>query len=131
MPELISPPRIHLSFHALTWNPFCNPFIFMVFHLMGGVPPSSNSAFLGPLPHFVTSLPPYFVTSFLPPLMPQFRGPHESTQELPRLLPAHRPGHRRQCPPAPPASPPLPSPPPASLRLRDHPRRQRHRRRAS
>jgi len=28
-----------LSFHALTWNPFCNPFVFKFMHGMGGVPP--------------------------------------------------------------------------------------------
>ncbi len=27
---------ISLSFHTLTGTPFCNPFVFMVFHLMGG-----------------------------------------------------------------------------------------------
>ncbi len=26
---------ISLSFHTLTGTPFCNPFVFMVFHLMG------------------------------------------------------------------------------------------------
>src|SRR6266852_1521051 len=32
---------ISLSFHTLTGTPFCNPFVFMVFHLMGGVYPRS------------------------------------------------------------------------------------------
>jgi len=32
---------ISLSFHTLTVTPFCNPFVFMVFHLMGGVYPCS------------------------------------------------------------------------------------------
>ncbi len=26
-----------LSFHALTWNPFCNPFVFIFMHVVGGV----------------------------------------------------------------------------------------------
>jgi hypothetical protein len=29
--------KLSLSFHALTNCPFCNPFVLMVFHLMGGV----------------------------------------------------------------------------------------------
>src|SRR5713101_1348408 len=31
-------PPIHypLSFHALTWSPFCNPFVFKFMHGMGG-----------------------------------------------------------------------------------------------
>ena len=37
-----SPPRHTnlsraLSFHALTWNPFCNPFVFKFMHVVGGV----------------------------------------------------------------------------------------------
>ena len=34
-------PPIHypLSSHALTWNPFCNPFVFKFMHGMGGVYP--------------------------------------------------------------------------------------------
>src|SRR5260370_28940587 len=31
---------ISLSFHTLTGTPFCNPFVFMVFHLMGGCTPA-------------------------------------------------------------------------------------------
>ena len=27
-----------LSFHALTWNPFCNPFVFKFMHVVGGTP---------------------------------------------------------------------------------------------
>src|SRR6266852_5144424 len=30
-----------LSFHALMWSPFCNPFAFKFMHVMGGVLPSS------------------------------------------------------------------------------------------
>ena len=38
--ELIPPPRIHLSFQSVAQCPFCNPFVLMVFHLMGVcVPP--------------------------------------------------------------------------------------------
>jgi len=38
-----SPPRHTnlsraLSFHALTWNPFCNPFVLIFIHVMGGYP---------------------------------------------------------------------------------------------
>src|SRR5712692_10860639 len=28
-----------LSFHALMWSPFCNPFAFKFMHVMGGTPP--------------------------------------------------------------------------------------------
>src|SRR6266851_6276502 len=43
-PSWNSPPRHSnliraLSFHALTWNPFCNPFVLIFIHVMGGVPP--------------------------------------------------------------------------------------------
>src|SRR6266851_7350363 len=31
---------ISLSFHTLTGTPFCNPFVSMVFHLMGGCTPA-------------------------------------------------------------------------------------------
>src|SRR5712664_931425 len=31
-----------LSFHALTWNPFCNPSVFTSIHLMGGCTPLST-----------------------------------------------------------------------------------------
>src|SRR5258708_26908729 len=27
-----------LPFHTLTWNPFCNPFVFKFMHVMGGTP---------------------------------------------------------------------------------------------
>jgi hypothetical protein len=41
--ELIPPPRIRLSFQSVAQCPFCNPFVLMVFHLMGGVcPPPSR-----------------------------------------------------------------------------------------
>src|ERR1700687_2516510 len=66
----------------------------------------------------------------MPPLVQQLRGPHEPPQELSRLLPARRPGHRRHCPASPRAPPLLPAPGLASLRLRHHRRRQRHRRRS-
>ena len=38
-----SPPRHTnlsrtFSFHALTWNPFCNPFVLIFIHVMGGYP---------------------------------------------------------------------------------------------
>src|SRR6266851_6051340 len=37
----LTPPSSHRksppSFHALTWNPFCNPFVFIFMHVMGGV----------------------------------------------------------------------------------------------
>src|SRR5438552_19211783 len=33
------PKKSPLSFHALTWNPFCNPFVFTFMRVMGGVPP--------------------------------------------------------------------------------------------
>src|SRR6266851_4512329 len=36
----LTPPSSHRkpppSFHALTWNPFCNPFVFIFMHVMGG-----------------------------------------------------------------------------------------------
>src|SRR5713101_7663028 len=36
----LTPPSSHRksppSFHALTWNPFCNPFVFIFVHVMGG-----------------------------------------------------------------------------------------------
>ena len=31
------PLRIHLCFHALTWDSFCKPFVFKFMHVMGGV----------------------------------------------------------------------------------------------
>src|SRR5260370_18164679 len=31
-----------LSFHALTWNPFCKPFVFTFMHVMGGGTPSPS-----------------------------------------------------------------------------------------
>src|SRR6266481_5985455 len=38
----LTPPSSHRksppSFHALTWNPFCNPFVFIFMHVMGGYP---------------------------------------------------------------------------------------------
>ena len=34
-----------LSFHAFTGTPFCNPFVFMVFHRMGGCTPSHTLPF--------------------------------------------------------------------------------------
>src|SRR6266852_2669953 len=37
----LTPPSSHRksppSFHALTWNPICNPFVFIFMHVMGGV----------------------------------------------------------------------------------------------
>src|SRR5258708_14667622 len=42
-PSWNSPPRHTnlirtFSFHALTWNPFCNPFVLIFIHVMGGYP---------------------------------------------------------------------------------------------
>src|SRR5260370_6180160 len=35
--------KLPLCFHALTWNPFCNPFVFKFMHGMGGgYPPASR-----------------------------------------------------------------------------------------
>src|SRR5260370_10977967 len=39
LPPPSSKKKSSLSFHALTWNPFCNPFVFTFMHVMGGVPP--------------------------------------------------------------------------------------------
>jgi hypothetical protein len=47
----LTPPRSQekslLSFHALTWSPFCNPFVFTFMHVMGGVPPPQRSGVRG------------------------------------------------------------------------------------
>src|SRR6266478_83352 len=65
-----------LSFHVLMGCPFCNPFVLMVFHLMGVPPWSSYYSCLAPSgnqsgqfpqnPYFLTSIPPDSLTSLLP-----------------------------------------------------------------
>ena len=57
-----------LSFLALANCPFCNPFVLMVFHLMGGVPPPSRlrRSYVQTCGRFnLLSLSPYFLTSLL------------------------------------------------------------------
>src|SRR5260370_5852425 len=41
--SLSSPKKSSLSFHALTWNPFCIPFVFKFMHGMGGGYPLSTT----------------------------------------------------------------------------------------
>src|SRR5258708_1375789 len=57
-----------LSFLALANCPFCNPFVLMVFHLMGGVPPPSRlrCSYVQTCGRFnLFYFSPYFLTSFL------------------------------------------------------------------
>src|SRR5712664_856080 len=57
-----------LSFLALANCPFCNPFVLMVFHLMGGVPPPFRlrRSYVQTCGRFnLFSLSPYFLTSLL------------------------------------------------------------------
>src|SRR6266851_3014807 len=57
----LTPPSSHRksppSFHALTWNPFCNPFVFIFMHVMGGVHPPRGFNRLSPTPN---PLSPFF-----------------------------------------------------------------------
>src|SRR5216683_4859915 len=46
----LTPPSSHRksppSFHTLTWNPFCNPFVFIFMHVMGGTRVCVGTRFL-------------------------------------------------------------------------------------
>src|SRR6266481_6560686 len=54
----LTPPSSHRksppSFHALTWNPFCNPFVFIFIHVMGGTP---SSELQPPIPYSQSPIP--------------------------------------------------------------------------
>src|SRR5216684_7572588 len=49
--QLTSPLRICLYFQSLPRCPFCNSFLLMVFHLMGGTPPPQNLGRLSLIPY--------------------------------------------------------------------------------
>jgi hypothetical protein len=55
----LTPPSSHRksppSFHALTWNPFCNPFVFIFMHVMGRGTPSSGLQ--PPIPYSQSPIP--------------------------------------------------------------------------
>src|SRR6266478_8685063 len=57
----LTPPSSHRksppSFHALTWNPFFNPFVFIFMHVMGGGHPPRGFNRLSPTPN---PLSPFF-----------------------------------------------------------------------
>src|SRR5712664_502391 len=78
-------PPIHypLSSHALTWSPFCNPFVFKFMHGMGGCTPST----FGP-PHVSTCfrrIP--FLFTFLRTLLHSTKAQPFYFQSFPHSLP--------------------------------------------